>query len=165
MCAAQDGSWEVYDEAPAGFLALISQRDSLDGFTLQGLGERETTLSFSRTEAKLRCTILPAEEEWLDHFLIDLKKHVLPPTRQQRLIGQGVTFVDAAGAAFFLSSGQLIKAGPPSNRYARIQIKEKPPNAMWEGLKIGVLGNAIWTVLYLLIGTAIGFGIAWFTKK
>ncbi len=87
--SASDDIWEIYGERRDSFLNAISGRQKLDSFTIevksQGAVE-QLDIVFDAKEAKVLCIANPQQANWFEHFMIDLKKCLLPSSFAQLLV-------------------------------------------------------------------------------
>lgn len=141
--AASDGYWEVYDETRDNLLAVISERETLDSFVARGAsvdqssGEvREVTITFNIVDARVDCSAPVRYHDWFEHFMIDLRKHVLP--REHLLMK---VLVHA-----FLNDTEQVVVRP----YCKIVLREKAPNPFTENVKANLVSNLIWLVAGVL---------------
>ncbi|MFZ7133116.1 MAG: hypothetical protein ACOWWR_12220 [Eubacteriales bacterium] len=126
---------EIYDESGDVFLDFISELDNLDSFSAKASGDIKGSLLsleliFNDVDAKISFVALPEHETWIEHFMIDLKKLLLPQTFLQK------THV-------FLNSYHKRELKP----YSRIILKQKPANPLIENIKANIVSNFIWVIL------------------
>lgn len=166
--SANDGVWEIVDEPEAPFLEAISQHDSLDSFYVRARSEqndKKITLDivFDEREAKVVCIASPEDQHWFEHFLIDLKKLLLPPTFKQIMIHKL-----RAGEINFRPYMMGFVTGfsaTVSTPYTRIVIREKPPNAFLENVKANLVSNVIWAILVFILGVIATFVGQWLFRR
>lgn len=168
-CSAVDGVWEIYSAKSDEFLETISKRDKLDSLEITGqvyeypFGhpdegykiKKQIKIVFSAVEASVSLLAHPDEENWFEHFLIDLKKLLLPPTFSQR-------FSFSSGGLKYLSPkielgivGVGASLNPSfgfSTPYCRIILQKTPPDPFWENVKANLASNIIWAILVFLFG-------------
>lgn len=137
--SAREGIWEITDESQQKFLEQVSQRKTLNSLIINASNtkpeQRRIALVFDQTEAVLRVIASPEQEHWLEHFIIDLKKHISAPTISQRL---ELTTYDKASKASIPA---------PSSPYCKIEISRKEPNPFIENIKANLASNAIWLII------------------
>ena len=145
---ALDECWEIYDESKDVFLDAISHRDKLDSLTIKGKTmsssiTREIELVFSNKEAIINCVAPPENENWFEHFMIDINKQILPPS-----FAQTMAYVYGKNS-FYLSLPISLPIGTMQNStpYCRIVIHTKPPNSFIENIKANLVSNIVWVVL------------------
>ena len=151
--SAYDGSWEAYNETRDGLLDAISGRDSLDSFVGQGEDgssnePRKIEVTFNDREAKVNCVASPQHQNWFEHFMIGLKKHVLPATFAQRWVGvpgEKSWFNVMLGTVFF---GFSYESRAP---YCTITLRKKPPNRLVENIQANLVSNLIWVVIGAIV--------------
>jgi hypothetical protein len=148
--------WEIYDETSERFIDEISKRDTLDSFRVYALSDvRVITLelSFNDTEARVTCDAPPTEENWFEHFLIDVKKCVRSPFYRQLLVYSGHEIylkLPLVFVPFKVNGGQSIP-------YSKIIIRQKPPSPFIENIKANLVSNIIW----LITGGILVFILQW----
>jgi len=153
--SATDGAWEVYDEPRNSFLAAIAQRETLDSFIADAQAnprkpKRELQLIFNEREAKLTCKARAEDEEWFEHVLFDIKKHIRPATFAQLIAYvSGERGLDVRLMAFVIpiKPAQLM-----STPYCKIVIRQKPPSPFVESIIANMVSNVIWAVLLIALG-------------
>jgi hypothetical protein len=109
-------------------------------------------LRFAEDEAKALYKGSPDDESWFEHFLIDLKKHILPPTFRQL-----VAFASKFGASQLYFKVPLLIIpidieGAVSTPYCRIVIRQRPPSQFIENVKANLVSNLIWVVITFAFG-------------
>lgn len=168
LFSAEDGAWEVFDAGRGEFISAIELRETLDSFTIRANNilvqefkgeagavriehvEKEINIIFDRHEATVKFTGPYEMENWFEHFIIDLKKHLRSPRLRQRLRADkdsnvyGSLGVAIAGIAVTELSG---------GRYCQIILKERPPNAFVENVKANLFSNLIWVVIVFVAGS------------
>lgn len=150
---AQDNIWEIYDEPNDSFIQEISQRETLDSFTVKassGLDEkiREIEIVFNEKEARVALTGNPENENWFEHFLIDLRKFIHRPSLSQiaiRSFGKSDFYIRLP-LLFVPVNPKLIISSP----YSRIIIQMKPPNLFIESIKANLIWAALGGIFVLL---------------
>src|SRR5215212_6524048 len=89
LYSANDQVCEIYDETKESFLSTISKRETLDSFTAYAETvepDKNVKIEFNEDKAKVTCEAQPEHEHWFEHFLIDLKKCILPPSFRQVVV-------------------------------------------------------------------------------
>src|SRR5690349_13104880 len=107
-------------------------------------------LIFDEDQAKVICTAKPEDEHWFEHFLIDLKKHVLSPSVKQLIVhkfGTGEIYLRFPLAFVPFDTGTVV-----STPYCRIIIRQKPPSPFIENIKANLVSNVIWAVVVFILG-------------
>lgn len=169
---AIDGIWEIYNENRERFVEQISKRSRLDSLSisagvaiamanvsqfqrmkeLDDLNEKSVTITFDSEKAVVSLTAPPEEEEWFEHFLIDLDKCLLPPSALQKvnyLYTNTQPYLRLLPVFRNIFSNTMDSGTVP---YCQIIIKEKPLNPMAENIKANLISNVIWWVLTLIGG-------------
>jgi hypothetical protein len=168
--SANDYIWEIFDENRAVFIKEISEREKLDEFIVsvktpaltstpkKDLIE-EIKIVFNKDEATVTCDAHPSQQNWIEHFLLDLNKHILPPSFSQRvanLYRKGELSVSLPVVFGSLLAISLDGATDSTkNPYSHIVIKESPPSPFVENIKANLVSSVIWALigaLLLLIG-------------
>lgn len=162
---ATDYVWEIFDEPKASFLTELGQRERLDSFMVEGFEQgtnapsasepRRIKLVFNDEAAYVEFEGQPDHQDWLEHFLIDLRKYLHSPSIGQRLThtyyGKGDFFVlgvPLIGALVASSLDELAK--PSRNPYCRIDFRERKPNPFLENIAANLASNVIWLILGML---------------
>lgn len=165
LYTAFDGMWEVYDEPKDGFINAISQRQTLDGIKITGSlqtqnDERKLTIVFDDKEANV--TVIASQDyfDWYEHFLIDIKKYILPPSLNQRF--GSVNDIHFGIGIPLLLVRPYIPIAIKGTTYCRITIKKKPPNPLMENVKAGIITNFLWWIITGLVGAGVGFVLVYF---
>lgn len=112
-----------------------------DPSTDEDVNEKRVRLVFSEKEAKVVFDIPPDAEDWLEHFMLDLNKHILPPSLLQRFGGIPIPLVIIQGAF-------VIPIGQP---YCRIILKQSQVNQRLIGIGDNVAANIVYDVLKYVI--------------
>ncbi len=173
--SATDGVWEIYAEPREAFLAAIENRKSLDSFSAIGFDDfppeeiagelfRAGTgfamiekpsrkkwyiqLSFNAKEAIVKFVGEPEQQNWFEHFMIDLKKYVRPPTLGLLVLYNLTRF-------HLLEPVTKSTPGERYNPVCEIIIQKTPPSPFVENIKANLASNIIWffmgvVILYLL---------------
>ncbi len=153
--SASDGPWEIYDEPREAFLQAIAERSKLDSFIVEVKSEGSIDkmgLVFNEMEAKVMLVADPQHENWFEHFMVDLKKCLLPPSFAQ-LVGhvygqQDFSFdIRLAFLAIPISPSLMI-----STPYCKIVIRQKPPSPFVENIKANIVSNIIWAIVVFVLG-------------
>jgi hypothetical protein len=157
--SANDYIWEIFDEKKAVFIPEISAREKLDEFVVsvkspngipaskKGVFE-EIRIVFNNEEATVTCKANPSQQAWIEHFLIDLKKHILPPSFSQRIANlyrEGEIYRNSLaflGSLAVTSLDGMAKA--TRIPYSHIVIKETPPSPFIENIKANLVSSIIW---------------------
>lgn len=156
--SATDNVWEIYDEPSRPFLDAVSQRATLDSFVVNGklataanyMLPKEVTIVFNESEATVMCNAQPDQQNWFEHFLIDLKKHILPPSFAQRLANiyrKGnftLSYPVIIGSVLTMSVEQF--SNTAKNPYCRIAIRQRLPSPFIESIKANLVSNLIWAL-------------------
>lgn len=155
--SASDDVWEIYDEPCTSFLKAITERSKLDSFKVEvkSVGSiHNLLLLFNEKEANVSLEADSQQEHWFQHFLIDLKKCILPPTFTQLAVhvyGQQNFSFGIRLAFFIIPVNPSLKISTP---YTKIVIHQKPPNPFLENIKANIVSNIIWAVLVFALGAA-----------
>jgi hypothetical protein len=158
--SATDGLWEIYGEPRETFLQAISERSELDSFVVEVESEGSMDhlgLVFNEKEAKVTLVAAPQNENWFDHFLLDLKKCLLPPSFAQIVVhvfGQQDFSFDIR---LLLLASTINPLRMVSTPYCRIVIQQKPPNPFIENIKANIAANLIWAIALFLLGALFTF--------
>src|ERR1700752_3160718 len=160
---ADDYIWEIFDEKRIPFIQEISRRQKLDEFLvivkLSDANTRskkaprveEMKIVFNKEEATVTCNAHPNQENWIEHFLTDLKKHILSPSLSQRMaILYRTGNISTLFPAFIVSLTTISLDGETDSTkypYSRIVIKENPPNPFVENIKANMVSNVIWVLI------------------
>jgi hypothetical protein len=175
--SAEDGVWEVFDEGSNGLVSAVSLRETLDSFTVKAesivrevmksgvileAGEPEKTIEiiFNRREATVKFTGPHDVENWFEHFMIDLKKHLRPPRFRQRLIVDRDVYVPTN-----LALAGLMVGGLSGGKYCQIILHKRPPNALIENIKANLISNIIWVILVFVTGILFTLLTLWIYRK
>lgn len=145
--SAAEGFWEVYDEPRESFLKYIYGRDNLTSFTATATGIIEghiieLKLIFDKNQAKVIFTAQPEHEIWIEHFIMDLKKQIIPLTFMQKFVAfffTGRIDIDISSAKWELKPR------------CKIILKQKPSNPMIGNIMANLLSNIIWLVLGMFV--------------
>lgn len=137
-----EGNGEASSESLTAFEQMARQYQ-MRGLREKAIGqewreERYIEILFNAEEAKVKCDAPPTDEHWFEHFLLDLKKHVLRPSFRQRVSGRTEEIP-----------------------YCRIVIHKKPPDPFMDNIKANLVSNLIW----LLIGTLVALLVQWILHK
>ncbi len=147
--AANDGVWEIYDEGDKeNFFKYISDRAKLDSFVIKATDHnksRALEVVFNEKQAKIHFSASPDHENWFEHFIIDVKKYLLPPTFSQRL----VYLYGQHDYEFEIPFVIKIPIGPyaSSTPYCLIILHKKPRSEFAENVKANLFSNLIWLIL------------------
>lgn len=136
---------------------------SLPTTTIASLGTETNTpnnrksvkLVFSKEEAKVIFDISPDDKDWLDHFMLDLKKHIHNPSFLQRFGGIPIPIVFINGAAVI----------PIQQPYCRIILKPKQPNQRLIGIGDNIAANVIYDIMKYVIGAIAGILALWLLSR
>ena len=173
--AAEDDIWIVYNEPTTSFLQAIDERDRLDSFTAfavspssKGPGtiiypsldrshdvDKAVELIFNKDIAQISFNIGPDDNYWLEHFLLDLDKHISSPTFLQKFSGIPIPIV-------FLSSAVVI---PISLPYCRIILKSDQPNQRLIAIEDNITASIIYDILKFIIGAIMGIFSLWVLNR
>lgn len=154
--SATDSAWEIYDEPGQSFLDAISQRDTLDSFRVSteigvlSAGGRKIEMVFDENSARILCTARPEHEHWFEHFLIDIKKQIRPPSFVQLAVhrfGHGAFYIRLPLLFLPLDTSMLV-----STPYCKIVIRKRPPSPFVENVKANLVSNVIWAVIVFVLG-------------
>jgi hypothetical protein len=116
----------------------------------------EIKIVFNKDEATVTCNAHPSQQTRIEHFLLDLNKHVLPPSFSQRIANlyrkseRTLGFPSVIFGPFFAMSidGMLEST---KNPYSYIVIKENPPNPFIENIKANLVSSVIWAFIGAII--------------
>ena len=113
-------------------------------------------LEFSEKQAKVIFDAIPEQETWIEHFLIDLKKQLIPQSLLQKISGylDGYFLLDSDGKSTPLGC---------IRPYSRFILKQEPQSFLIENIKANLLSNIIWVIsgmiiLYIIQGVIKIFG-------
>lgn len=118
--------------------------------------EKTVKLVFSKDKAQVIFDIDPADKDWLDHFLLDLNKHIGPPSFLQRFGGFPIPILFVGGGAAVI---------PIEQPYCRIVLKPNQPNQRLIGIGDNIAANVIYDILKVAIGAIIGVFAAWLLSR
>jgi hypothetical protein len=154
---------QIFDEPRESFLEIISDLESIESFIAFAQGNIEgkplkLQLEFSEKQAKVIFDAIPEHETWIEHFLIDLKKQLIPQSIIQKISGYFDCF-------FTLDSDG--KSGPFGciRPYCRFALKQEPPNSLVENIKANLLSNIIWAIAGMIFLYIIQWAIKIFELK
>jgi len=110
----------------------------------------EIRIVFNKEEATITCNAHPSQQNWIEHFIIDLQKHILPPSFSQRMANlyrksEFITLPVVIGSLVALSLDGITES--TKNPYSRIIIKESPPSPFIENIKANLVSSIIWALL------------------
>jgi len=154
--SADDGIWQVFDDPKDSFLVAISQRQTLDSFRVKAKvsksgNDKSVELVFDKDEARIECNANPDQNHWFEHFLIDIKKHIRPPSFSQIAIYRGM-----GSREFYLRIPLLFipldTSVAVSTPYCKIVIRKKAPDPFRENIKANLVSNAIWAIMVFILG-------------
>lgn len=162
---ATDGFWEVYDADAGELLSAIRSHKRLDSLRVSARGLKSgspthifsdldagVTIIFDDVQARVDFEGGIEHQHWLEHFLIDLKKHLSAGTLYQRIFGsRTVRFEPGLSIPLFLRiySGGSVTASTP---YCRLVIHKQPPSPFVENIKANLASNLIWSVAVFIGG-------------
>ena len=153
--SASDGVWEIYDEPCATFMRTIASRTKLDSFIVEINSQSsvdQMRLIFNEKEAEVTLVADLQNENWFEHFVIDLKKFLLPPSFTQLIVhvyGQQDFSFDIRLVFLAIPINPSLMISTP---YCKIVIRQKPPNPFIESIKANIVSNIIWAVMLFLLG-------------
>jgi hypothetical protein len=186
--SGEDGVWEVYNEGKDNFISAISPRETLDSFTVEARNrvvvtktygntvlntaeiEKDINILFNKYQATVKFSGPHDLENWFEHFMFDLKKHLRAPSFRQRLLAEsgkgdygplGITIPAGSMAAGIIKLG--MSSG--SARYCQIVLHKRPPSAFIENIKANLVSNLIWVVIVFTAGVAFTFFTLWIYRK
>ena len=179
--SAEDGVWEVYNEGRENFISAISPRETLDSFTVHAqhiveirqetehgiaifpnIVEKKIQLIFDKREATVKFTGPHELENWFEHFMIDLKKHLRPPLFRQRLLTDRDN--NLYGSLSLALAG-MTAARLSGGRYCQIILNKRPPNVFVENVKANLASNLIWAIIVFVAGSLFTLVSLWVYKK
>lgn len=145
---------------------IIGAEQSLIGLpttTIASLGvgtgtsnaHKSIRLVFSKEEAKVIFDISPDNKHWLDHFMLDLRKHINAPSFLQRFGGLPIPIVFVSGAVVV----------PIQQPYCRIILKPRQPNQRRIGIGDNIAANVIYDIMKLVLGAIIGIIALWLLNQ
>jgi len=155
LYSASDGVWEIYDEPKDSFLNAISTHETLDSFWVKAESntsdsKKAIEIVFDKHTAKIACIASPEYSHWFEHFMIDLRKHILPPSFAQLVaygLGEG-RFYLRLPLLFVPVDIPLVASAP----YCKIVIRKSPPDPFIENIKANLVSNVIWVIIVFLLG-------------
>lgn len=166
--SATDDIWEIFEERRDSFLNEVANREKLDSFTVevksQGVVEK-MEMVFDEKEAKVVCVANSQQANWFEHFLIDLKKFLLPSSFAQLLVyvyGQKDFTFDLRLAFLAIPVNPSLRITTP---YCKIVIKQKPPSPFIENIKANIVSNIIWAILVFIFGIIFTVVVQQFLNK
>lgn len=116
---------------------------------------RMVRLLFNESEAKIDFDIPPGDNDWLEHFMFDLKKHIRSPTLLQRFGGFPLPLVLVGGAVVI----------PIKQPYCKIVIKQKQSSPRAISITDNIAANLLYDGLKILLGVGLAFFSAWILSK
>jgi len=167
--SASDDIWEIYDERRDSFLNAISGRQKLDSFRVdvksQGAVE-QIEIVFDDKEAKVLCIADPQQANWFEHFMIDLKKCLLPSSFVQFLAYvYGQREITFNFRLLFLTIPYNNPVPKISAPYCKIVIQQRPPSPFIENIKANIASNIIWAIFVFIFGIISTIVIQQFLNK
>ena len=153
--SATDDIWEIYGERRDSFLSEVANRQKLDSFTVEVISQSATEkmeMVFDEKEAKVVCVANSQQANWFEHFMIDLKKFLLPSSFAQLLVyvyGQKDFKFDLRVAFLAIPFNPSVRITTP---YCKIVIQQKPPSPFIENIKANIVSNIIWVILVFIFG-------------
>lgn len=174
LYSATDGAWELYDEESAGLLAAIVGRTKLDSLTItapsakaRGIhhdiavhtgiqipafdDKRKVTLDFSSGNASVVFEVSPDEVDWVDHFMLDLKRHLRKPKIWQLRRSLWVRYW---GFEVNLPETQTL-----------ILLKMKEPNASVRSIRDNLASSIIYDIAKIVLGIIIALIAVWLYNR
>ena len=151
--SATDGIWEIYDEPKEGFLNHISQRETLDSLKMLGITTQDNSeieIVFDESSAFAKFIAPPSKDRWFQHFLGDIKNHLLRATFAQTLI-YSFNVSDVYFRLPLLLFAVPVRFNNLSVPYCNIIIQKQPPNPFIENIKANLVSSVIWVVLTVLL--------------
>jgi hypothetical protein len=155
---AKDGDWRIYDEPSDILITNISTREKLDEFTAEGRqgGIYKTVrLTFTNKMAEVTFEVPASDHHWLEHFMLDLNKHIRKPSLLQRFGGFPIPLV-LVGGAFVI---------PIQQPYCKINIKPKQANPQLIGIGGNIAASIIYDLLKVMGGFILAFIAAWVLRQ
>lgn len=153
--SASSGIWEVYDEQSRDdFIKAIAEKETLDAFEVvaSASGLQQLELKFTASDAQIAFIGGPSDLDRHEHFLFDLKKHILKPTALQ-VAAWG--FADTRWLAYLRLPFLMVPLNLDSAAFApytKIIIHQRQPNRFLEGISINLISTVIWTFIVFLVG-------------
>lgn len=158
-----DGVWEIFDEGMDVFIDEVSRRERLDSFTVKASNSsKRSSLKIIFDGQIAQVTLQDGSDAmyWFEHFLIDIRSHLLKPSLRQSLsrpmTGESANFEYSlpglAMVPFF-----LFGALSSTSRHCTIVIKENPPSPRVENIKANLISNVIWLILGVVLALISGW--------
>lgn len=144
--SAHDGIWEIYQEPNNALLDAISQKERLDSFVINAEDTsqaRRLEIVFDDTQARVSLIAAPGDYNWFEHFIIDLKKHILRPSLFQSVSRGNRVYIGLPSLLLFGGFDVPVGRAP----YCRIILRAKPPNPFVENIKANLVSSLIWALL------------------
>ena len=138
-----------------GLMGVPEATANVSGGTNIPTIRKSVKLVFNKDEAKVILDIDPDDKDWLDHFLLDLNKHLGPPTFLQGFGGFPIPILFVGGAAVI----------PIEQPYCHIALKPRQPNQRLIGIGDNIAANVLYDVLKIAIGAIIGLLAAWLLSQ
>ncbi len=156
---AEDGIWMIFDEPSNSFITNISEREKLDSFSAESgqVQSKRVRLVFNEEEAKGIFDVAPNDSGWLEHFMLDLKKNIRPPSLLQRFGGFPIPLLLVAGGSALVV--------PIKQPYCRISIKSRQPNQRIRGIADNVVANMLYDLLKVAVGAVLLLVAAWVLEQ
>lgn len=118
--------------------------------------DKRVKLVFNRNEAKVIFDISPNDGDWLEHFMLDLRKHILKPSFLQRFGGIPIPIVFIGDAAAVI---------PIQQPYCRIILKPEQPNQRLIGIGDNIAANIIYDIMKYVLGAIFGILALWLLSR
>jgi len=108
---------------------------------------KRVKLVFNKEEAKVIFDVDPDDQDWLDHFLFDVNKHISSPSLLQKFGGFPLPLLFVGGGAVVI---------PMTQPHCRIILKHRLPNQRLVGIGDNIIASILYDILKIVIGVIIG---------
>ncbi len=143
--SAKIGNLQIYDENRDSFIEYISKYDSIESFSAEGQGNIDGSILnikiiFDKEQAGVLFDGSIDHNDWIEHFIFDVKKQLYEPSLDQRI------------SIFLKEETEDGSINPYRNvrPYSRIILKQKKSQLI-ENIKANILSNIIWAMLGMFI--------------
>jgi hypothetical protein len=143
--SANIGNLQIYDEKRDSFIEYISKYDSIESFSAEGQGNIDGSILnikmiFDEGQASVLFDGSIDHNNWIEHFIFDVKKQLHEPSLGQRI------------SIFFKEETEdgSINRYRNVRPYSRIILKQKKSQLI-ENIKANILSNIIWTIIGMFI--------------
>ena len=116
---------------------------------------KKIKLVFNREEAKVIFDIQPQDQDWLDHFLLDLNKFFSPPTLLQKFGGFPLPLM-------LVDNTLVISFEQPR---CHIFLKKKEPNQRLIGIGDDIIASLFYDFLKFIVAAIVTLIAAWILRQ